>query len=114
MAKNYYQEGNTMDWHNGTGKAVVSGQAVAVGAITGIAQHDIPASEDGELMMTGVFVLPKVAAETWQRGARLWLTADGELTAQDKDASNVAHAVAGTAWITTNAGEAEGRVRLGF
>lgn len=66
------------------------------------------------LMMTGVFVLPKVAAETWQRGVRLWLTVDGELTAQDKDGSSVAHAVAGTAWITTNAGEAEGRVRLGF
>lgn len=48
MAKNFYQDGNTMDWHNGTGKAVVSGQAVAVGAITGIAQHDIPANADDD------------------------------------------------------------------
>ncbi len=113
MAKNYYQDGNTMDWHNGTAKAVVSGQPVIVGAITGIAQHDIAIDSDGVLMMTGVFVLPKVATETWQRGARLWLTKDGKLSANAKDGTDD-NAVAGTAWITTNANEPEGRVRLGF
>lgn len=70
MAKNYYQDGTTMDWHNGTGDAVFSGQSV-VGSIIGIAQHDIADGGDGVLMMSGVFVLPKVASETWQRGARL-------------------------------------------
>ncbi|MEZ2586141.1 DUF2190 family protein [Kluyvera intermedia] len=113
MAKNYYQDGNTMDWHNGTAKAVVSGQPVVVGAITGIAQHDIPVDSDGVLMMTGVFVLPKVASETWQRGTRLWLTKDGKLSGNAKDGTDD-NAVAGTAWITTNPNEAEGRVRLGF
>ncbi|MCG1031781.1 DUF2190 family protein [Bacillus amyloliquefaciens] len=113
MAKNYYQDGNTMEWHNGTTKAVVAGQPVSVGVITGIAQHDIAVDSDGVLMMTVVFVLPKVAAETWQRGARLWLTKDGKLTSSAKDGTddNVA---AGTAWITTNANDPEGRVRLGF
>lgn len=113
MAKNYYQDGNTMDWHNGTAKAVVSGQPVVVGAITGIAQHDIAVGSDGVLMMTGVFVLPKVASETWQRGARLWLTKDGKLTVSAKDGTDD-NALAGTAWITTNASDSEGRVRLGF
>lgn len=102
-----------MDWHNGTAKAVMSGQPVVVGAITGIAQHDIAVDSDGVLMMTGVFVLPKVATETWQRGARLWLTKDGKLTSSAKDGSDD-NAAAGTAWITTNANEAEGRARLGF
>lgn len=102
-----------MDWHNGTAKAVVSGQPVVVGAITGIAQHDIPVDSDGVLMMTGVFVLPKVASETWQRGTRLWLTKDGKLSGNAKDGTDD-NAVAGTAWITTNPNEAEGRVRLGF
>lgn len=102
-----------MDWHNGTTKAVASGQPVIVGAVTGIAQHDIAVDSDGVLMMTGVFVLPKVASETWRRGARLWLTKDGKLTSGAKDGSDD-NAVAGTAWITTNANEPEGRVRLGF
>ncbi|MDZ5666818.1 DUF2190 family protein [Atlantibacter subterraneus] len=114
MAKNYYQDGNTMDWHNGTTKAVASGQPVIVGDITGIAQHDIPVDGQGVLMMTGVFTLPKVAAETWQRGARIWLTTDGKLTSQEQDSSSNANAFAGTAWVTTNPNDPEGRVRLGF
>jgi predicted RecA/RadA family phage recombinase len=114
MAKNYYEDGNTMDWHNSTGKDVVSGQPVVVGAVVGVAHHDIPNDGTGVLVMTGVFVLPKVDTETWARGARLWLTADGKLTAQDKDSGNKANALAGTSWITTNAGDPEGRVRLGF
>lgn len=113
MAKNYYQDGSTMDWKNGTGKDVVSGQPVIVGDLIGIAQHDIPVDADGELMMTGVFVLPKVAAGTWQRGVQLWLTKDGKLTSDEKDGTD-ANAFAGTAWITTNPNDPEGRVRLGF
>ncbi|TDX18495.1 putative RecA/RadA family phage recombinase [Buttiauxella sp. BIGb0552] len=113
MAKNYYQDGSTMDWKNGTTKDVVSGQPVVVGAIIGIAQHDIPVGVSGVLMMTGVFNLTKVTTETWQRGARLYLTADGNLTAQDKDGSNP-NTFAGTSWITTNNGDTEGHVRLGF
>lgn len=113
MAKNYYEDGNTMDWHNGTGKDVLSGQAVPVGAITGVAITDIPADAHGALMMTGVFVLPKVAAEAWERGARLWVTADGKLSAKDKDGSNN-NTPAGTSWITVGVNDVEGRVRLGF
>lgn len=35
MAKNYYQDGTTMDWTNGTGKVVLSGQPVIVGSVVG-------------------------------------------------------------------------------
>jgi predicted RecA/RadA family phage recombinase len=111
MAKNYYQDGTTMDWNNGTGTDVLSGQAVAVGNITGVAHGDIAAGEDGVLHMTGVFILPKVADETWPRGTKLYLDDTGLVTAVEPDADGV---VAGTAWITNNAGEAETRVRLGF
>lgn len=113
MAKNYYQAGNTMDWKNGTGKDVISGQPVIVGDLIGIAQHDIAVGEDGLLLMMGVFTLPKDAAGTWQRGVQLWLTKDGKLTSEEKDGTDP-NAFAGTAWITTNAGDPEGRVRLGF
>ena len=113
MAGNYYEDGNTMDWHNGTTKAVKSGQAVSVGAVAGVALSDIPADAHGVLKMTGVFVLPKIATEAWERGARLWVTKDGELSGKDKDGAT-ANVYIGTAWITVNAGEAEGRVRLGF
>ncbi|MGE6982872.1 DUF2190 family protein [Kluyvera intermedia] len=111
MATNYYQDGNTMDWNNGTGNHVFSGQAVAVGNITGVAHGDIPAGEAGVLHMTGVFILPKVADETWQRGTKLYLDDTGVLTAVAAEAGAV---VAGTAWITNNAGETETHVRLGF
>ncbi|WP_202301538.1 DUF2190 family protein [Dryocola clanedunensis] len=111
MATNYYQDGNTMDWTNGTGADILSGQAVAVGNITGVAHDDIPAGEAGVLHMTGVFVLPKVADETWQRGAKLYLDDAGLVTAVAADAEAV---VVGTAWITNNPGETETRVRLGF
>jgi predicted RecA/RadA family phage recombinase len=114
MAKNYYEDGNTMDWHNSTGKDVVSGQPVAVGAVVGVANHDIPSDAHGVLMMTGVFVLPKVDTETWARGARLWLSADGKLTALDKDTNAKANTYIGTSWITTDPGTPEGHVRLGF
>ncbi|MFV4757750.1 capsid cement protein [Citrobacter freundii] len=53
MTKNYYQDGTTMDWYNGTGSAVVSGQPVVVGSIIGIAQHDIADGREGVLMMPG-------------------------------------------------------------
>lgn len=111
MSKNYYEDGNTMDWSNSTGRDVLSGQAVAVGNITGVAHGDIPDGGRGVLHMAGVFVLPKVQGETWQRGARLWLNADGLLTAEAPAENGV---VAGTAWITNNPGEDETRVRLGY
>lgn len=116
MAKNYYQDGTTMDWTNGTGKAVLSGQPVIVGSVVGVALGNIPADGEGVLKMTGVFVLPKVADETWPRGAALYMTPDGLLTAKADDGANpaVAHARAGTAWITNDAGDEESRVRLGF
>lgn len=116
MAKNYYQDGTTLDWTNGTGKAVLSGQPVIVGSVVGVALGNIPVDGEGVLKMTGVFVLPKVADETWQRGAALYLTPEGLLTAKADDGANpaVAHARVGTAWITNNAGDEESRVRLGF
>ncbi len=111
MAANYYQDGNTMDWSNSTGKTVLSGQAVPVGNITGVAHGDIADGGEGVLHMAGVFILPKVDTETWERGAKLYLTAEGLLTAV-VPADNAV--VAGTGWITSGAGETESRVRLGY
>lgn len=108
MAKNLYQDGNTMDWSNSTGKDVVSGQAVAVGGIAGVAHADIPDGSSGVLHTVGVWILPKVEADAWVRGAKLFLTGDGKLTVTAGDV------VAGTAWITSGAGETDSHVRLGY
>ncbi|WP_313397034.1 DUF2190 family protein [Atlantibacter hermannii] len=77
-------------------------------------QYDIPIDGQGVLMMTGIFTPPKVAAETWQRGERIWLTADGKLTSQEQHNSSNTNAIAGTAWATTNPNNPEGRVHPGF
>ena len=108
MAKNFYQDGTTMDWSNSTGKAVLSGQAVPVGAMAGVAHADIPDGGSGVLHTVGVWILPKVEADTWARGAKLYLTEDGKLTATEGDV------IAGTAWITSGAGETDSHVRLGY
>lgn len=111
MATNYFQDGKTMDWSNSTGQDVHSGQAVAVGNIVGVAHADIQNGADGVLHMAGVFILPKVAEEAWDCGARLFLNVDGLLTAVDPGADTV---VAGTAWNTPGAGDADCCVRLGY
>lgn len=115
MAKNYYQDGTTMDWSNSTGLDVKSGQAVAVGEITGVAHADIPDGGEGVLHMTGVWILPKNGADTWARGDKLYLIPDtGLITNAADDGAGVAYPVAGTAWGGINPSDTECRVRLGF
>ncbi|STA77339.1 capsid cement protein [Citrobacter koseri] len=43
MAKNYQQDGNTLDFHNTGAADIHSGEAVLSGALVGVAHDDIPA-----------------------------------------------------------------------
>lgn len=109
MAKNYVEDGNTMDWTNGTTANIASGDPVVVGGLIGVAHSDIAVGEDGVLHMTGVIALAKDEAETWSAGAKLYFD----------DASNTVTAtegtiVAGTAWADAETGDTDAPVRLGF
>ena len=117
MAKNYYEDGKTMDWSNSTGKDVKSGDPVAVGATVGVAHGDIPDGSNGVLHMCGVFILPKNGADTWDRGDKLYLIPETGLitnAADDGATPAVLYPIAGTAWVGINPTDTECRVRLGY
>ncbi|HBC7448642.1 DUF2190 family protein [Serratia marcescens] len=116
MATNLQQDGTTLDWHNTTAETVLSGQPVAVGGLVGVAHNDIPAGLWGVLHTVGVFVLPKVADETWAVGDKVYLDATGALTAKATDGAEAAAAfpLAGSAWSAGEAGQEDAPVRLGF
>lgn len=116
MATNLQQDGTTLDWKNTTANLIESGQPVAAGALVGIAHNDIPASLWGVLHMVGVFVVPKLADETWKAGSKLYLDPTGALTAKADDGATqaVAHPFAGSAWSDGEAGQESAPVRLGY
>lgn len=63
MAKNFIQDGNVIDWANGTGSDVVSGQPVSISGLIGIALGDIADGTSGAVQIAnGVFAVPKVDA----------------------------------------------------
>lgn len=66
--KNYVQGGSSLEWTNGTGSAVVSGDVVVVGNQIGVAAVDIADTESGTVNMEGVFTLPKVSAAVIAQG----------------------------------------------
>lgn len=83
MAKNYVQVGDVIDWTNGTGGAVASGDAVAIGsngdAVIGIALGDIADTETGSVGIEGVYDVPKADAA---------VIAAGEFVVFDSSANN--------------------------
>jgi predicted RecA/RadA family phage recombinase len=109
MATNFVQEGNVLDWYNGTGNAVVSGAVVQVGFRgLGVALTDIASTATGSVMVDGVFELPKDTADALLIGGQVWW--DGTKCYND---------VAANRWFIGNAAEAAGqtdttcRVKLG-
>lgn len=116
MAKNYFQDGTTLDWCNDTGKKVLSGQAVIVGNIAGVALGNIAVGECGVLKMTGVFLLNAIRDEPWGQGVKLYLTQEGLLTAKSDDGEKAAvkYCYAGVAWTDHQIGEESSAVRLAY
>lgn len=71
MANNYLKPGNIIDWTNGTGTAVVSGQVVVIGQLLGVALVDIANGATGSVAIEGVFSVPKVSAAVIAAGENL-------------------------------------------
>lgn len=110
MSTNYQQDGTTLDYNNAGNAKILSGDAVAVGGITGVAHDTIPVGLWGTLHMTGVFVLPK-EDEKVLTGQALYLL-DGKLTIQAK-AGTKDLPFAGFAWEEAETTDPVVAVRLG-
>lgn len=94
MAKNYESDGNTIQWTNGTGAAVASGQMVKVGpSMLGVALVAIASGAAGSVAVEGVFSgVPKVSGAVFAQGEKLiWdVSANGALGAFDDSAATPA------------------------
>lgn len=94
MAKNYESDGNTIQWTNGTGAAVASGQLVKVGpSMLGVALVALANGATGSVAVEGVFSgVPKVSAAVFAQGEKLiWdVSANGALGAFDDSAASPA------------------------
>ena len=111
MAKNYQQDGQTIDFENTGATDIQSGAVVQSGALVGVAHDTIPAGMWGVLHTTGVFALPK-AAEAITVGQKLYL-ADGKLTAAAGEADAL-NPFVGAAWAAADAAAEDVPVRLGY
>lgn len=72
MARNYESDGNVIQWTNGTGSAVASGQVVKVGNLIGVALVALAIGETGSVAVEGVFSgVPKVSGAVFAQGEKL-------------------------------------------
>ncbi|MBF0035804.1 DUF2190 family protein [Citrobacter freundii] len=115
MAKNYIEDGNTMDWTNDSGADVLSGSLVVIGDTCGVAAGDISKDAPGVLLMTGVFELTKSGTVTFLQGDKLFVVSGAISPVADNGATPpIPNPFAGTAWKDALAADAKCWVRLGF
>ena len=108
MATNHFQPGKVLDWTNGSGKDVVSGELVTIGTLAGVALVDIPNTATGSVQIEEVFILPKNASEAITAGAVVYIDADtNEITATSTDNTRV-----GVAAYAAAASDATVKVKL--
>lgn len=68
--KNYHQPGNALSVT--APDDVSSGDGVLVGSLFGVAGHDATTGNPVEIHTTGVFTLPKLEAQAWTQGAKVY------------------------------------------
>lgn len=85
LSTNFVQAGKVIDWTNGTGAAVASGDVVKIGNLLGVAAVDIAADASGSVSLCGVFTVPKVAGAVIAQGETL--TWDASAAAFDDNAA---------------------------
>lgn len=106
MAKNFIQPGNTLTIP--APADVQSGGVVLAGSIAGIAQNDAAAGEPCDVSVSGVWELPKVAADAVTVGAPIFWA--GALATIDDDEGD--NPRLGTAVEAAAASTATVKVRL--
>lgn len=81
MAQNFIQSGDVLDYVNGTGSAIASGDVVIVGSLAGIALVDIPDTETGAVQLEGIFKIGKTTSLVITQGDKLyWNTGTKKVT----------------------------------
>jgi predicted RecA/RadA family phage recombinase len=70
--KNYIAEGDALTIT--AGSAITSGSGVLVGSVFGVAGTDIASGTEGPINLTGIYDLPKTAAQAWTVGALIYWT----------------------------------------
>lgn len=103
MAKNFVQDGTTIELVNAGDQTILSGAAVVVGSMVAVAITDIPA---GDGFAEGVFLLPKQSADDIQSGAVVYLK-DGVVQLAADGA-----VAAGVAWENAPANSATVAVKI--
>lgn len=97
MAKNFVQPGQVLTLTAPTG-GVVSGNAYLIGALLCIALGTAAQGEQFEAQVTGVWRLPKTAAQAWTEGAAVyWNTTTKLATTTATGNTFIGHAVADAA-----------------
>lgn len=109
MSKNFVQDGKTVEWVNGTGKTVLSGELVVQDNLTGVAHADIPDGTAGVLHTAGVFSLPK-ETEALTQGKLAYFKADTATLTATKSGNTLV----GTVWCNAETSDATVCVRLGY
>ena len=115
MTTKFKQPGDILDWTNGTGSDVASGDIVGLGDTIAVAINDIPQTETGAVGVEGVFEVAKKSGTAWSAGDKLdWDTSAGEfhkgLTGATGDIKGCAVAAASaasgdtTAWVKLTPG----------
>lgn len=95
MSKNKKFHGTTMDYKNGTGSDIASGDIIELESRIAVALVDILDGESGSADLEGVYELPKTAPEVIAQGDHLYYdTVTGLITG----VSGANTIDAGTAW----------------
>ena len=104
--KNFIARGETLEI---TAAAdVASGAGVLVGATFGVAAGDIAEGAKGIINLSGVYELPKVSAQAWVQGARIYWEA-----AENRCTTTVgSNTLIGVAYAAAANPSAAGQVRL--
>jgi predicted RecA/RadA family phage recombinase len=112
MANNFVTEGKILNWPNGTGSAVSSGEVVVIGDLVGVALVDIADGESGSVQISEVFTLTKTAGTAWNQGDKLDF--DVSASAFDKGITPAAGDVTGcaVAYETAASAATSGKVLL--
>ncbi len=78
MAKNYVQDGKTLNYT--AGADIASGDFVLIGALGAIAKTDIANGKTGAVHVCGVFSVPKASGAVTQGAKLYWSAANSNLT----------------------------------
>lgn len=72
MAQNFIQSGDVLDYVNGTGQAIASGDVVVVGSLIGVALVNIADGATGAVQLEGIFIIAKTTSLAITQGDKLY------------------------------------------